>query len=126
MPTASTTVLSFKVLKHDPVAASRHYSPSVLYPVARQPGRERLGMTAAALPFFGVDVWHGYELSWLDARGKPVVGLARFSVPCDSPNIVESKSFKLYLNSLNFTRFETTALLIQVLERDLRAVVGGG
>lgn len=106
------------------VAASRHYSPSVLYPVARQPGREALGVTATALPFFGVDVWHGYELSWLDARGKPVVGLGRFSVPCDSPNIVESKSFKLYLNSLNYTRFETAALLIQVLERDLGAVAG--
>jgi len=106
------------------VAACKHYAPSVLYPVARQLGRELLGVASAPLPFFGVDIWHGYELSWLDARGKPVVGLGRFSVPCDSPNIVESKSFKLYLNSLNYTRFETTALLTQVLERDLGAVAG--
>lgn len=106
------------------VAASRHYAPSVLYPVARAIGRETLGIAGLPLPFCGVDVWHGYEVSWLDGHGKPRVALARFVVPCDSPCIVESKSFKLYLNSLNYTRFENQALVAQVIARDLSRVVG--
>lgn len=108
------------------VAASRHYTPQILYPIARGLGREALGLSAdvAALPFQGVDVWHGYELSWLDSRGKPVVFLARMIVPCDSPCIIESKSFKLYLNSLNYTRFETPALAAAVIARDLSAAAG--
>jgi len=109
------------------VAASRHYAPEILFPIARSRGREALGLAVAstsALPFYGVDVWHGYELSWLDSRGKPVVAMACMSVPCDSPSIVESKSFKLYLNSLNFTRFETPALAAAVIARDLSAAAG--
>ena len=61
---------------------------------------------AGALPFVGHDRWHAYELSWLDARGKPIVRTATFTVPADSPNLVESKSLKLYLNSFNATRFD--------------------
>lgn len=108
------------------VAASRHYAPDVLHPIARSLGREALGISvvAAALPFQGADVWHGYELSWLDSRGKPVVAMARMTVPCDSPCIIESKSFKLYLNSLNYTRFETPALAATVIARDLSAAAG--
>lgn len=105
------------------VAASRHYAPEILHPIPRRLGREALGLTGP-LPFHGADIWHGYELSWLDGRGKPVVSMLRVVVPCDSPCIVESKSFKLYLNSLNYTRFETQALVVAVISRDLSAVVG--
>ena len=58
---------------------------------------------AAAPPFFGADLWTAFELSWLNLRGKPQVALAHIIVPCETPNIVESKSFKLYLNSFNNT-----------------------
>ena len=80
------------------------YAPQLLCPIARAPGREVLGI-AAALPFRGVDIWNAYELSWLDASGKPRVAIGEFHIPADSPHIVESKSFKLYLNSLNQHRF---------------------
>jgi 7-cyano-7-deazaguanine reductase len=59
------------------------------------------------LPFFGADLWTGYELSWLNLRGKPQVALVHFTIPCETPNIIESKSFKLYLNSFNNSRFAT-------------------
>jgi 7-cyano-7-deazaguanine reductase len=105
------------------VAASRHYAPEILHPIPRRLGRESLGL--AGLPsFHGADIWHGYELSWLDSDGKPEVAMARVTVPCDSPCIVESKSFKLYLNSLNYTRFETPALAAAVIARDLSAAAG--
>ena len=80
------------------------YSPHILYPISRSLARQDLGLTQT-LPFHGVDLWHAYELSWLDESGKPVVRVGRFSVPATSPNIVESKSFKLYLNSLNNCQF---------------------
>jgi len=105
------------------IAASRHYAPELLFPIARSLGRDALGLPAL-LPFKGVDVWHGYELSWLNGKGKPVVALARVIVPFDSPCIIESKSFKLYLNSLNYTRFETPALAATVIAHDLSLVAG--
>jgi 7-cyano-7-deazaguanine reductase len=74
------------------------------------------------LPFYGLDIWTGYELSWLNPQGKPVVALAEFLVPCNSEFIVESKSFKLYLNSLNQTVFADTEQLQKVLVRDLSGV----
>ncbi len=79
----------------------REYDPSLLFPIARSLGRDALGIRADALPFVGFDRWHAYELSWLDARGKPRVATATFEVPADSPNLVESKSLKLYLNAFN-------------------------
>src|SRR5690606_20403342 len=87
------------------VAYPRHYDPSLLFPIPRAAGRGELGL-GAALPFAGHDRWHAYELSWLDARGKPVVATATFNVPATSSHLVESKSLKLYLNSLNATRFD--------------------
>ena len=77
----------------------------------------------ASLPFAGVDLWNAYELSWLDAKGKPRVAMATFSVPADSPNIIESKSFKLYLNSFNQTRLVNSAAA-RPAERDLSAAAG--
>jgi len=107
------------------IAASRHYAPELLFPIARSLGRDALGLPALSqLPFKGADVWHGYELSWLDSKGKPMIALARIIVPFDSPFIIESKSFKLYLNSLNYTRFETVALAATVIARDLSSAAG--
>src|SRR5690606_33917604 len=74
---------------------------------------------AGTLPFFGMDIWNAYELSWLNMRGKPQVAIARFMVPADSPNIIESKSLKLYLNSFNQTRLGGTEALLELLRADL-------
>ncbi|MHB8951017.1 MAG: NADPH-dependent 7-cyano-7-deazaguanine reductase QueF, partial [Rhodoferax sp.] len=72
------------------------YDASLLFPIARAAKRVELGVKGS-LPFLGADMWTAFELSWLNLRGKPQVALARFTVPCESPNIIESKSFKLYL-----------------------------
>jgi 7-cyano-7-deazaguanine reductase len=80
--------------------------------------------TASVLPFQGFDLWNAYELSWLNAKGLPKVALLRLKVPCTSPNIVESKSFKLYLNSFNQTRFETVHHVFDLLRKDLALALG--
>lgn len=105
------------------VAYASHYDASLLFPIARAQGRAELGL-GEALPFHGVDIWNAYELSWLDARGKPQVALAEFRVPASSPAIVESKSFKLYLNSFNQERVGDADALRALLVRDLSTVVG--
>ena len=85
------------------VAYVDQYDPSLLFPLPRQPKRDEIGITGS-LPFMGADLWTGYELSWLNLRGKPQVALLQVNIPCETPNIIESKSFKLYLNSFNSTR----------------------
>ncbi|MDB6163561.1 MAG: NADPH-dependent 7-cyano-7-deazaguanine reductase QueF [Xanthomonadaceae bacterium] len=80
------------------------YDPHLLFAIPRAPGRQSLGIDVA-LPFVGADRWHAYELGWLDARGKPCTATATLEVPADSPNLIESKSLKLYFNSLNGARF---------------------
>jgi 7-cyano-7-deazaguanine reductase len=99
------------------------YAPELLFPIPRQQKRDELGL-AGTLPFFGVDIWNAYELSWLNMRGKPQVAIATFTVPADSPNIIESKSFKLYLNSFNQTRLANTDALLALLREDLTAAAG--
>jgi len=115
-------------LSHGPlgqsVAYASQYDPSLLFPIARSHNRAALNLNDGNLPFTGVDLWNAYELSWLDAKGKPRVAMATFSVPADSPNIIESKSFKLYLNSFNQTRLVNSAALRGRLERDLSAAAG--
>jgi 7-cyano-7-deazaguanine reductase len=104
------------------------YDPGLLFPIARAAQRAAIGIEAdakGALPFHGVDVWNAYELSWLDARGKPEVALAEFRVPATTPNIVESKSFKLYLAGFNQERLASSAALRERLARDLSAATGG-
>lgn len=98
-----------------------HYEPSLLQPIPRAPAREGLPQLACK----GVDNWTAYELSWLDASGKPQVAVAEFVVPADSHNIIESKSFKYYLNSFNHTRLANPAELHVRLERDLGQAAGG-
>ena len=87
-----------------PAAYIDHYQPALLFPLSRGPKREELGLSGA-MPFFGADLWTAFELSWLTPRGKPQVAIAHFTVPCETPNIVESKSFKLYLNSFSNSKF---------------------
>ncbi|MBV8635461.1 MAG: NADPH-dependent 7-cyano-7-deazaguanine reductase QueF [Burkholderiaceae bacterium] len=99
------------------------YDPSLLFPIARQDKRDELGITGT-LPFYGVDIWNAYEVSWLNMRGKPQVAIATVTVPADSPNIVESKSFKLYLNSFNQTRLAGKDALLELLRADLSAGFG--
>jgi len=99
------------------------YSPELLYPISRQGKRDELGLTGT-LPFFGVDIWNAYEVSWLNLRGKPQVAILTVTAPADSPNIVESKSFKLYLNSFNQTRLANEEALLALLRDDLSAAFG--
>jgi 7-cyano-7-deazaguanine reductase len=87
-----------------PAAYADEYDASLLYPLSRLPKRVELGLHGA-VPFFGADLWSAFELSWLTPRGKPQVAIAHITVPCETPNIVESKSFKLYLNSFSNTQF---------------------
>ncbi|MEP7044657.1 MAG: NADPH-dependent 7-cyano-7-deazaguanine reductase QueF [Dokdonella sp.] len=99
------------------------YDASLLFPIPRAPNRAELDI-GAELPFHGVDIWNAYELSWLDPRGKPIVALAEFRVPAASPNLIESKSFKLYLNSYNQQRIEDIDVLRAQLARDLSKAAG--
>jgi len=99
-----------------------HYDASLLFPIARAGKRAEIGITAAA-PFFGADMWTAFELSWLNLRGKPQVALAHFTVPCESRNIIESKSFKLYLNSFNNTPFADAEEVKARLRADLSEAV---
>lgn len=100
------------------------YSPDQLFPIPRAPKWAELGLTAETLPYRGVDIWNCYELSWLLPSGKPVVAIGEFSIPADSPNIIESKSFKLYLNSFNQSVFESREALVEVLISDLSGAAG--
>lgn len=100
------------------------YQPSLLFPISRQIKWTELGLTANSLPYSGVDIWNGYELSWLTESGKPQVMVAEFIIPADSPAIIESKSFKLYLNSFNQAVFTSDESVRQTLITDLSAAAG--
>ncbi|MDD2103316.1 NADPH-dependent 7-cyano-7-deazaguanine reductase QueF [Pseudomonas putida] len=114
--------------EHSPLGKSSEYiatyTPSLLFPIPRTAKWAELGLTAETLPYKGLDFWNCFELSWLLPSGKPVVAIGEFSIPADSPNIIESKSFKLYLNSLNQTPFADTASLESTLAKDLSAAAG--
>ena len=94
------------------------YDPSLLFPIPRAGKRAEIGITGAS-PFFGADLWTAFELSWLNPRGKPQVALAHITVPSESPHIIESKSFKLYLNSFNNTVFKDAREVQDRLRTDL-------
>jgi 7-cyano-7-deazaguanine reductase len=99
----------------------QHYDPQLLVSIPRAPAREKLGVSTA---MYGVDLWTGYEVSWLNPGGKPNVAVAEFIVPCNSTAIVESKSFKLYLNSLNQACFQTREQVLETLHKDLASGFG--
>ncbi|MDP3137720.1 MAG: NADPH-dependent 7-cyano-7-deazaguanine reductase QueF [Burkholderiaceae bacterium] len=101
------------------------YDATLLFPLPRAPKREELGLRGA-VPFFGADIWTAFELSWLNQRGKPQIALAHLIVPCESPNIIESKSLKLYLNSFSNTRFNDAEQVQALLRADLREAVWRG
>ena len=109
--------------KHTPQL--QEYSPHILHAIPRKIARENLGL-GEALPFHGVDQWHAYELSWLDAGGKPNVRVGRFTVPASSPNIIESKSVKLYLNSLNNSQFVSADEFCETVVSDFSNIAGEG
>ena len=101
------------------------YDPSLLFPIPRSENRLKLNIQPnQAPPFIGVDLWNAFELSWLNQRGKPQIALAEFQIPADSPNMIESKSFKLYLNSLNNARFEDANEVKEKITTDLSMVAG--
>lgn len=99
------------------------YAPELLFPISRKPARDGLAI-GNRLPFSGLDIWHAYELSWLAADGRPLARVGRISIDAASPNIVESKSLKLYFNSLNNHRFDSEAAAVATIAADIGAVVG--
>jgi 7-cyano-7-deazaguanine reductase len=101
-----------------------YYDASLLFPIPRQQKREEIGIDDGALPFHGVDIWNAYEVSWLNKKGKPQVAIAEFRIPADSPNLIESKSFKLYLNSFNQTHYASQEEVQQILVSDLSDAAG--
>ncbi|PKH64247.1 NADPH-dependent 7-cyano-7-deazaguanine reductase QueF [Psychrobacter sp. 4Dc] len=96
------------------------YSPETLYPIARSMGRDAIGWQDDKLTV-GVDWWQAFEISWLNPQGISQVAIARFSIPASSPFIVESKSLKLYLNSINFTEFASWNDVQALIAKDLSA-----
>lgn len=104
------------------------YDASLIFPIPRKQNRAKLNLPEnnvnGNLPFFGFDVWTGYEVSWLNPKGKPVVVIAEFIIPASATHIVESKSFKLYLNSFNQTQFDDSEKVRQILIKDLSAGFG--
>src|SRR5574343_280877 len=105
-------------------AYANQYAPELLFPIPRAEKRAELGLTENALPFSGEDLWNAYEISWLNPRGKPVVAVGVFRVPADSPCLIESKSLKLYLNSLNQTVFADPDAVRRTLAQDLSHAAG--
>jgi 7-cyano-7-deazaguanine reductase len=108
-----------------PVDYPDRYDASLLYPLARADKRAELDIEAAP-PFFGADLWTAFELSWLTPRGKPQVAIAHFTIPCETPNIIESKSLKLYLGSFNGTAFGSAEEVRDRLRADLSEAVWRG
>ena len=96
-----------------------HYDNSLLQSVPRSLNRNDLGLDADSLPFHGTDLWNIYELSWLNFKGKPMVATGVVEVPFDSEFLIESKSFKLYLNSFNQSHFDSVEAVQKVLIEDL-------
>jgi 7-cyano-7-deazaguanine reductase len=106
-----------------PTAFPRHYAPETLFAVPRIHGREALGLSAQ-LPFHGEDLWNAWELSWLDPKGRPMVAVVELRFPAASPNLIESKSLKLYFNSLASTRYGSVASVQVLIARDLGTCAG--
>lgn len=100
------------------------YNAGLLFAIPRQLKRRELGL-GDKLPFHGVDIWTSFEISWLDAKGKPEVRIGVFEIESDSENIIESKSFKLYLNSLNQSKFTSASAVEKTLRQDVAKAIKG-
>jgi 7-cyano-7-deazaguanine reductase len=101
----------------------QEYAPEVLFAIPRSESRSLLGIDTDP-PFSGVDIWHAWDFTWLDPRGQPIAATASLRVDAMSPNIVESKSLKLYLGSFAMTRFKTDAEIVNTIAGDLRKITG--
>lgn len=112
-----------KIPLGQPTEYPDNYAPELLCPISRSDAREALGLTQG-LPFGGVDIWNAWEFTWLGPGGMPTIATAELIVPADSPNIVESKSLKLYLNSFAMSTFASTADVGDTVATDLRGCVG--
>jgi 7-cyano-7-deazaguanine reductase len=106
-----------------PTTYKSEYDPGLLCPIPRRLKRDEIGLPED-LPFHGVDIWNAYEISWLTPFGKPVVAMGEFRVPCESLNLVESKSLKLYLNSFNQTRFDDFESVRSLISQDFGGAAG--
>lgn len=95
------------------------YNPNRLYPIPRAAKRQEIGINSDKLPFYGCDCWNHYEVSWLNDKGKPMVGIAEIIYDCCSPKLIESKSLKLYFNSFNNTKISSIDALESMVKRDL-------
>ena len=95
------------------------YNPQLLFPIPRKNNREALGLNQNNLPFYGQDTWHHYEVSWLKNNGVPEVAIARIVLPCESLFLIESKSMKLYFNSLNMAKFDSREQVLDLIIKDL-------
>lgn len=121
-PHQSDNSLNYLTLGKD-VEYKQYYAPELLQGVPRSINRKEINLTDE-LPFQGSDIWNGYELSWLNEKGKPQVAILQCQVPINSPNLIESKSFKMYLNSLNQTRISSIDALHAMLQADLSQCAG--
>ena len=101
------------------------YDRTLLQPVPRRLNRDQLNITATQPFTIGADIWTAYEISWLNPKGVPQVAIADVSIDFRSENLIESKSFKLYLNSFNQTTFADFADVQQTLQRDLQDCAQG-
>ncbi len=101
------------------------YDPSLLQAVPRSLNRDSLGITEQQPFTIGADIWTLYELSWLNAKGVPQVAIADVVLDFRSENLIESKSFKLYLNSFNQTRFNSVEEVQQRIQHDLSQCASG-
>ncbi len=106
-------------------AYADRYDASLLFPIPRAPKRAEIGVTGRPV-FFGADLWTAFELSWLNPKGKPQVAIAHITIPAESTHIVESKSFKLYLNSFNNTVFESADAVKARIRADIGAAIWQG
>ena len=100
------------------------YDASLLFPIPRKEKRDELNIDSTNLSFDGLDIWTAYEVSWLNSKGKPIVAIVDFAFPAESEYLIESKSFKLYLNSFNGTRFDNEQSVIDLWEKDLSNACG--
>lgn len=101
------------------------YNPEKLFPISRRGNRESIGVDPHNLPFYGFDHWNHYEVSWLNQKGKPQVALAEMIFNCNTPNIIEAKSMKLYFNSFNHTKFNSVEEVEATIKKDLSHRMGG-
>lgn len=99
------------------------YDPTLLFTIPREKKRIEIGIKST-IPFVGIDIWNHYEVSWLNCNGKPIVAVAEIIIPCDSPNIIESKSMKLYFNSFNNTKIKSLDKISEIIQKDLSKNAG--